>query len=295
MTLRHLLLMLSIAAIWAVNNVMAKYVVSYLHVPPMFYAASRFALVALILLPWLRSPPRPLWRLVTVALLMGAGSFGLMFIGLQSSTPSAAAVVMQLGLPVTTLLSVTMLGERLQARRVIGIVLTFAGAMTVIWDPHGVKISTGLLYVAASAVAGSLGSILMKQMHGVRPIQYQAWVGFVSLWPMAALSLLLEPGQIQAGIDGGWRLAAALLFSVFAVSILSHSLFFWLVQRYEASMIAPMLLLGPLGTIGLGVALFHDPFGPRMIAGAVVALAGVLIITLRPNQMMLGLARLRGR
>jgi drug/metabolite transporter (DMT)-like permease len=67
------------------------------------------------------------------------------------------------------------------------------------WDPKGFSASTGLLYVVASAIAGSLGAVMMKQIEGVKPLQFQAWVGFVSFWPLAALSAWLEPGQLQAG------------------------------------------------------------------------------------------------
>ena len=50
----------------------------------------------------------------------------------------------------------------------------------------------------------------------------------------------------------------------------------------------------PLATIGLGVAITHDPFDARMAFGAAVALAGVLIIAMRPNQIMLLIYALRG-
>jgi drug/metabolite transporter (DMT)-like permease len=40
----------------------------------------------------------------------------------------------------------------------------------------------------------------------------------------------------------------------------------------------------PLATIALGVLVMSDPFGLKMALGTAVALAGVLIIALRPNQ-----------
>jgi drug/metabolite transporter (DMT)-like permease len=42
----------------------------------------------------------------------------------------------------------------------------------------------------------------------------------------------------------------------------------------------------PLFTIGMGVVFMHDPFGPRMALGTIVALAGVLIVALRFNQLL---------
>lgn len=297
MSLRDFAALVLVCLIWASNNIISKYVVSGLHVPPMFYAAVRFAVVALAVSPWLFPMPRPRWRLIAVALLMGGGNFALLFIGFKTATPSAAAVVGQLGVPMTTLLSMAMLGERIQWRRGLGIALTFLGAVTVMFDPRGFAVSPGLLFVVASAFASSLGAVMMKQMDGVKPLQFQAWVGFASLWPLLALSAWLEPGQVAAARDAGWVFVAAVLYSGLVVSVSAHTVYYALIQRYEANLISPLTLMTPLGTIGLGVAITHDPFGPRMALGTVVALAGVLIIALRRNQVapLLLALRLRGQ
>lgn len=284
MALRDFALIVLVCLIWASNNIISKFVVADLAVPPLFYAAVRFALVALITLPWLLPMPRPRWRLLVVALLMGGGNFALLFIGLQTATASAAAVVIQLGVPITTVLSMVMLGEQVRWRRGIGITLTLSGALLVMWDPGGFVVSTGLLFVVAAAFLGSLGAVMMKQMGGVRPLQFQAWVGFASFWPLAALSLWLEPGQVQAGISAGWPFLAAVVFSAVVVSVAAHTAYYGLIQRYEANLISPLTLMTPLATIALGVLIMSDPFGPRMAVGTAVALAGVLIIALRPNQ-----------
>jgi len=284
MALRDFALIVLVCLVWATNNIISKFVVADLAVPPLFYAAVRFALVALITLPWLLPMPRPRWRLLVVALLMGGGNFALLFIGLQTATASAAAVVIQVGVPITTVLSMVMLGERVRWRRGIGISLTLAGALVVMWDPGGFVVSTGLLFVVAAAFLGSLGAVMMKQMGGVRPLQFQAWVGFASFWPLAALSLWLEPGQVAAGFAAGWTFVAAVVFSAVVVSVAAHTAYYGLIQRYEANLISPLTLMTPLATIALGVVVMSDPFGLKMALGTAVALAGVLIIALRPNQ-----------
>ena len=292
---RDFALLMAMCLLWSVNNIVSKYVVSVLDVPPLFYAATRFAIVALCTLPFLLPAPRPLWRIVAVALLMGGGSFALMFVGLQSATPSASAVVLQLGLPITTLFSVFLLGERIRWRRGLGIGLTFLGVMTVIWSPQGLTVSTGLLFVAASTVVGSLGAVLMKQMEGVPPFTYQAWVGMISFWPLAGLSLALEPQAAEKALRAGWPFVAAVAFSAFIVSLVAHTVYYQLMQRYEANLISALTLMTPLGTIALGVMLLNDPFGPRLAIGSAIALTGVLIIALRGNQVMPMLLALRNR
>jgi drug/metabolite transporter (DMT)-like permease len=295
MSLRDFGLLALVCLVWASNNIVSKYVVSHLGLPPLFYACVRFAIVALATLPWLFPMPRPRWRLILVAILMGGGNFALIFLALKTSTPSAVAVVSQIGVPITTLLSMLMLGERIHWRRGLGIALTFVGVLAVMWDPHGFSISVGLLYVVGSAVAASFGAVMMKQIEGVKPLQFQAWVGFASFWPLLVLTALLEPGQVQAGFDAGWPFVAAVLYSGLVVSVGAHTAYYLLIGRYEANLISPLTLMTPLATIALGVAIFHDPFGPRMAIGSAIALTGVLIIALRRNQVMPLLMAIRNR
>lgn len=295
MALRDFALLVFVCLLWAANNIVSKFVVAYLHAPPLIYAALRFALVALAVFPWLRPAPRPLWRLLIIAVCMGAGSFAFMFIALKTISPSSSAIVAQLMAPTTTLLSFLMLGERLSRRRLLGMGMTLAGALLVMWDPHGLTIATGLLFALASVIAGSLGAVMMKQMEGVRPLTFQAWVGLASFAVLAPLSALTEPGAVGKVIEIGWPFWAAVVFSALVVSVFGHTAYYWLIQRYEANLISPLTLMTPLATIGLGVVITDDPFDARMAVGAAVALAGVLIIAMRPNQIMLLLLNLRNR
>jgi O-acetylserine/cysteine efflux transporter len=295
MSLRHFALLVMVCLVWAANNIVSKFVVTQLDVPPLFYAAVRFAVVLVAVFPWLLPMPRPRWRMLCVGVLMGAGTFALVFIGLQTSSPSAVAIVSQLGVPMTTLLSVAILGERLTGRRIVGMLLTLAGALAVMWDPSGFKISSGLLFIVAASFLGGLGAVMMKQMQGVKPLRLQAWVGLSSLVPMAALSALTEPGQVQAGTAAGWPFVASALFSGLVVSVLAHTVYYSLIQRYEATLISPLTLMTPLATIVLGVIFTHDTFDARMALGTAVALAGVLVIALRPSQAVALMLAIRHR
>jgi drug/metabolite transporter (DMT)-like permease len=227
--------------------------------------------------------PRPRWRILAVGVLMGAGGFALVFVGLKTATPSAASIVSQLGVPMTTALSVIVLGERIGWRRGLGIGLAVGGVLLVMWDPAGVEVSTGLLFVAGGAFAGALGTVLMKRLEGVRPLRYQAWVGLSSLVVLALLTAVIEEDQFGASLAAGWPLAGLVLFSALVVSVFGHSAYYGLIQRYEANLIAPLTLMSPLMAIGLGIWLTNDPFDGRMALGAAVALTGVLIIAVRPS------------
>lgn len=295
MALRDFALLVLICLVWASNNIISKIVVAYWGVPPIFYAAVRFAIVAAVTVPWLLPAPKPTWRIVAVALLMGGCNFALMFTGLKTASPSAAAIVLQMGVPITTLLSMVMLGEKVRWRRGIGIAMTLAGALIVMWHPEGFSLSTGLLWILAATAAGSLGAVMMKQVEGVKPLRFQAWVGFCSVVPLTGLTIVTEHGQWQTALAAGWPFFGFVVYSALVVSVLIHTAYYGLIMKYEANLISPLTLMTPLATIGLGIMVTHDHFDMRMAIGAVLALLGVLIIAVRPNTVMPRLAALWSR
>ncbi|MCZ8314526.1 DMT family transporter [Phreatobacter sp.] len=284
MLVRDFILLMGVCLIWATNFVVTKLVLVHLDIPPLLFSSLRFALVLLVALPWLLPWPRPHWRIVVVGLMMGAGGFGLVSIGLMTATPSSAAVVTQLGVPLTALLSVFMLGEKIGLRRGIGIALAFSGAVIVMYDPKGFSLSFGLLFVLGSAFASAFGVVLLKKTENVAPLQFQAWVGLASSIPLGLASMTLETGQVDRALAAGWPFLAALAYTAIAVSLLGHSLFFKLVMKYEANLISTLTLMCPLMGIGLGVLVTGDPFDLLMIAGTAVVLAGVAIILVAPKR-----------
>jgi O-acetylserine/cysteine efflux transporter len=286
MQLRDLVIMVAICLVWSMNAIVSKIAVSEIGVPPLFYGTLRCLVITLAVFPWLFPLPQPRLRLVAASFLIGGGSFAVYFVGLRDATASSAAIVSQVGLPITTFLSIVMLGETIRWRRALGMALTLGGTLLVIWDPAGVSLSKGLLLVALSSAAGSLGAILMKQIKGVRPLQFQAWAGLSAILPLALASTFLETGQLAKTVSGGWTLLACVAFSALIVSVVAHTAYYGLIHRYEANLVAPLILMSPIFTIGLGVALLGDRLDMRMVVGAVITLLGVLIIALRPNRVM---------
>ena len=283
MSLRDFLILLAICLAWAVNTIISKLVVSTWNVPPLMYGALRFGIVMLATLPWLLPMPRPPLRIIIVGLLMGGGTFALLFVGLQSVTPSEAAVVSQAGVPITTLLSVVMLNERIHWRRAIGIALSLAGVLIVVWQP-GFEVSAGMLLILAAAACGSLGAVLMKQMDEIAPLRLQAWVGLTGFAVLTPLTLGVDQSEWHFAWEAGWPFWAALLYSALIVSVLAHTAFYRLIQRYEANLLSPLTLITPLATIALGVMITGDQLDTKMIVGTALALVGVLIVALRRTQ-----------
>lgn len=284
MSPRDFALLTFVCFIWATNFVVTKLALVHLDAPPLLLSALRFAIVFMVAAPWLLPWPKPRWRIALVGLCMGAGGFGLVSVGLMTATPSSAAVVVQLNVPITAVLAVFMLGERIGWRRGIGIALAFCGAVIVMYDPGGFALSVGLIFVLASCLASAFGVVLLKKTENVAPMQFQAWVGLASSVPLAFASLALESQPLDRALAAGLPFLAVVLYTALAVSLLGHSLFFRLVKAYEANLISTLTLMCPLMAIGLGIVMTGDRFDGRMIAGTAVVLAGVALILVAPRR-----------
>ncbi|HPF21836.1 MAG TPA: DMT family transporter [Hyphomonas sp.] len=283
MSFRDFMLLFGCCLVWGLNLVLTRWVVADLNIPPLFFAAIRFAGVALFLIPFLRPVPEKLFTLFLISIMIGSLNFALLFMGLRSADASAVAVTGQLGVPISTLMSMAFLGERIGWRRGLGIMLSFAGVVLIAFDPTSFRISVGLLFVVASAFIGSYGGILMKKMPPLTGLQVQAWVGLFSFAPLFAVSFLWEKGQVGAYLHAGWPVWLASLFAICGVSIFGHGAFYTLIKKYDVSMLSPLTLMTPIWGVVFGVILLNEPISPRLLLGATIALAGVFMIAVRQN------------
>ncbi len=269
--------------VWALNVVISKLAVDDLGVPPIFYAALRSLLVVAALFPLLRKiPPDPV-RVLLVGLAISGGSFALLFVGLQTASPSAAGIVGLSGAPLTVLFAILILKEEVRWRRGLGIGLTFAGVLFAVASPSGMESGVGLAYVFAASVIGALGSIFFKKIE-IGAVEMQAWAGFASTLLLFPLSYGMESGQIAAIEAAPWAVAGCAVFAGVVVSVGAHSTYYHMLQRHDANLLVPLTLMTPLLTIGFGAWLTGDTIGPRLLFGAGLAVLGVAIIVLRPSR-----------
>src|SRR6056297_1224297 len=214
---------------------------------------------------------------------MGAIHFGLVFFALERSADlSSIALLMQVYIPLSTLLAVLFLGERIGWRTTSGIVIAFGGVMLMGLDPLVLAQLDVLVLVLASALSLAVGTVLMRNLKGIGVFSFQAWNAVLSLPLLLIAAFLLESplSGLTAPIQTpmAW---VAVSYSAIAASIIGHGGFYWLIQRHEVNRITPFLLLVPLLSVLLGIAVWGDRPGPRLLIGGGLILLGVLWITLR--------------
>ncbi|MBX3492551.1 MAG: DMT family transporter [Parvibaculum sp.] len=284
MTPLHLGFMILINFIWGFALIAAK--VSLDHFPPLLFAALRFTLIVMVLFPFLKIHRGRMKEVIIIALCAGPVGFGLFFVGLSLSTASVVAVTSQLGVPFATIMSIVFLKEQVHWRRWLGIILSFSGVMVISFDPAVFTYIDGLLFVVASALVGSIGTIYQRQIRNVGVFEMQAWVALAAAPLMIAGSFAVEQGQIAALLDANLMEWAGVFYVAFASSLVGHAGIYYLLQRYEVTQTAPLTLLAPVFTVFFAVTLLGEVLTERMLVGALVALTGVLIVSIRQKRIV---------
>ena len=268
---------------WAFNFIAAKIGVD--HFPPLFFTGLRFAVVLLVLLPFLRIAKGQMKAVLRLGLLLGIGHFSLMFGGLAAAeNVSSIAIIVQLYVPFSALLALVFLGEHIGWRRITGISLAFFGVVIIGFDPIVFNHLWALVLTTGAALVMAIASIMMRSLKGVGVFQLQAWIGLIATPGLFTLSWLFEEGQFAAVESATWTHYAAAIYTALGASIVGHGLIYYLLQRYPVSIVTPLTLISPIIAVFFGVTLLGDDLTWKLLLGGCATLAGVLIIALRSKK-----------
>lgn len=278
LTLRDFLLLCVICFAWGSNLVVSRYTIGF--VPPVFLAALRFFCLFVLLSPWLWPPPRKLGTVIMVGAFSGGLNFVLNFIALKHGQASSVAIANQLSLPFTVILSTMFLGEKINPRRGFGMVMTFVGVLIIAFKPGQVALSLGVMLAVGAAFIASVATIMMKKMEAVPLLKLQAWVGLASFPILTGLSLAFEQQQIESAQAMGWAFGAAMAYSVLTVSVWANTLYYGLVQRYDMTLLAPLILMGPVWTVVLSTVFLKEPLTAQLLTATAIVLTGVALVAI---------------
>lgn len=278
---RDLGLVLLICVAWAFNFLTSAHALR--EIPPFMFTALRLALLVVVLAPFVQVPGPGQWpRLVAVALCNGVLHFGLSFLSLRlAGDLSSPAIVMQTYVPMSALLAWWLLGERFAWRTGLAIGTSLAGVLVLGFDPTVLDQPMAVVVMLVSAFFLALGTVLMRPLAGIGMFSQQGWTAILGVVPLVAISLVFEPGSLEAVRGATWVGWGGVVYSALFSSLLGHGLYYFLVQRHPVAEVTPWLLLSPLFAVVLGIVAWGDRPGPALWTGGAMVLGGVLLVALR--------------
>ncbi|ASG21110.1 DMT family transporter [Nitrospirillum viridazoti] len=270
---------LVVAAIWGINFSVSKFALRQFH--PITAMAIRFALVALVLVPWRRLPWAHVRPVLAYSFVLGGLHFPLVFSGLMGCSAAAASVAIQLQVPFASLMAAVFFKDRLGWRRAVGMAAAIAGVGIIAYHPGGADDPAHLGLVVLAAAAFAFSSIQLKWMPPMDPFTLNGYMALFAVPQLVLMSAVLEDGQwaaIQTAPPAAW---GSILFMALVSTILAYVLWFPLVQRYAVNQTMPFMLLVPVFGVAGGVILLGEPLSWHLAAGTLVTIAGVGVVLLR--------------
>ncbi|MCW8904392.1 DMT family transporter [Sedimenticola sp.] len=278
MKLSDLLQALAAVIIWGFNFVVIKVAVT--EIPPLALTALRFAWVALLIAPFFRPTRAQFGSIAALALVLGFGHFGMLFIGLRGADAATTALMIQLGIPFSVILSTLLFADILGKVRIFGMAMAFSGAALLAGEPEG-GTPLALLSLLVSAFCWAWANVLIKRRSDIHPLTIIGWMSLLAMPILIVASALFESGQLTAIQTASGNAWAALGYIVIGSSIIAYYLWYRLIARLSINQVVPFSLLAPLLGVAAGILILDEAFTLYKAIGGTMTIAGVALIEIR--------------
>ncbi|MCF5715819.1 EamA family transporter [Pseudomonas tremae] len=280
MPIRDTLIAVFVAFLWGAQVTAVK--IGGEELPPILMVAMRFALIAVVLLPFCGVPKRSeLSKVFYIASLTGALHFGLLYCGILHVDASTSAVAYQLTTPFTLLLGGVVFGERITLPVMVGIIIALLGVLMVVGGIGKGGELSGIVLVIAAAFVFAVGTLLAKRWGPFNPLTISAWTALIAAPELLMVSVAVERpvwGEVFTASPIAW---AAVLYTAVSGGLIGFGLWYWLLGRHPIQRLAPFLLLVPVFAVAVSQLLLSEELSTNLIIGGVAVIVGVGLCQVR--------------
>lgn len=281
MNRKHLALFVVLCALWGFSFVALK--VALRHVDPIFLGSIRYWLPGFLVLGFCAVTGRPIripLRDLPGVSLLAVINTGLLtlFLNLGQKEISAAlgSILLYTYPLMAAVVSPLFLGEHINRRKVVGIVVGFGG-LVLVAGFGGHASGLGVTYVLAGAASWAAGTVIFKKI-----------IRSHDVFTLTAWNLLIGGGlflQIVSAVAEGWPHAEftsqvwlAYLWMTIPGMAVAGTLWYWLLERGEAAVASAYMFMTPVfGVLSGWVALGEDLTWTQFAGGALVAASIYLV------------------
>jgi len=268
---RDTLLAILVASLWGFNFVVIDWGMG--SVPPLLFAAIRFAVVAVPACFFVPRPPVPFRTVAMVGAFMSLGQFGLLYLSMHlGMPPGLAALVLQAQVVFTIVIAAVVLRERPSRAQVAGVALGALGR-------GGHVPAAALVLCVAAGLSWGIGNVVSRASRAPGGLALTVWSATIVPVPLLALSLLIDgPAAVRSGLTHlGWDGGLSTVYTAGLCSLVGYAIFNRLLSKYPSGHVVPWVLLAPVVAMAASWALLGEVPGAAEILGAILLVIGVLI------------------
>lgn len=248
-------------------------------------AGIRFSIAAMVIFVWARSTGQPLGlkkgqahQILILSVLFWA-QLSLFYFGLSKSNASRGTLLANL-VPffILFLAHIFIPGDRITRRKLLGILLGFAGVAFMFTEQKGITsdfregdviILMGTFIWASSAV------YLKKIISGYNAFQIVLYNTALAA-PLFFLEAYLWDSPMISHLDG--RIIGALLYQSLVTASFGFVTWNTMLQKYGAVALHSFVFVMPIAGVALGGLVLDEPITPKIFLALVLITSGVLVV-----------------
>ncbi len=262
-------------------------------IPPALFAGFRFLSAGLVFLPFLLAKG---YKLPRGRELLDNAIIGIALLSIANGTvvwaeqwiPSSLAALIVATLPffMVGMEAALPRGEKLNLKKVLGILVGFSGLVLLLWpdlqgsiDPNYLK---GILAMLIPPIAWGAGSIYSKY----RNLKSHPFMG-AAVQMMIAGAILIAVG----GVNGEFsrlhfnpRGFAAICYLLVFGSIIGYGSYIYALAKLPASIVSMYAYINPVIAVFLGWLILNERLDWMVVAATTIIVAGVVLVKTAPQQ-----------
>jgi len=245
-----------------------------------------FALPMFAVMAWWASRGKPALSRRDWLGVLGLGFSGyylasfLDFWGLQYISASLERLILYLNPTLVLVLGWLLFGRRISHRQAVAMAVSYAGVLLVFG--HEVRFDGSATLIGGALVFGSAVSYAVYLVYSGEMVQRLGSLRLVGLATTVACLLCIGQFVVLKPFSAALVAPEVVWLSVLnavACTAAPVLMVMMAIERIGSGLAAQTGMIGPMSTIAMGVWLLDEPFNAWIIAGTVLVMAGVLVVT----------------
>lgn len=273
-----------VVVVW--GSVWPIYKIALEYTPPVLFAGMRSLLggilFSIILIPkWRKIRFKDTWHIYLISSIFNVMIFyGVQSIGLQYLPSGLYSVIVYLQPVLVVFLAWWWLKENLSRRKIIGIVLGFAGVVFVSLEGMTGSVSSlGILLALITGVGWAIGTVYVKKtsgfVNGLWLVAIQNIIGGIILCGFGAVF------ENSDSIQWNGAFVACLFYGAIFGVVGAFVVYFKLMNSGDSGMVGSYTFLVPLISVLLGTVFLDEPFTVTLFVGLLLILLSIYLINMR--------------
>ncbi len=205
------------------------------------------------------------------------------FAGLAYISASLERLILYLNPTLVVLLGMALYGKKVTLPQGVGMAISYGGVLLVFG--HEVTLAGGHVALGAVLVLGSAISYALYLSYSGELVQRLGSLRLVGLATSVACVLCIAQFVLLRPLDTAFAVAPEVLWlsllNATACTVVPVLMVMMAIERIGSGLAAQVGMVGPMSTILMGVLLLDEPMNLWVVAGTVLVLLGVYVVSSR--------------